>query len=114
MKAGSEIIEATLAQEADPIHGVCGSYGGHETAQERDVRRPRGGGGFRGAAGKGVDGVGCLLVDLRAFGIQTDQWMSAAQDADEMVQNSKTRGVMLHDGMDRRREREPRLQYGMY
>ena len=28
-------------------------------------------------------GWGCLLDDLRAFGIKTDQWTIAAQDADE-------------------------------
>jgi len=27
--------------------------------------------------------MGCLLDDLRAFGIKTDQWTIAAQDADE-------------------------------
>ena len=27
--------------------------------------------------------MGCLLDDLRAFGIKTDQWTIAAQDAEE-------------------------------
>ena len=27
--------------------------------------------------------MGCLLDDLRAFGIKTGQWMIAAQDTDE-------------------------------
>ena len=41
-----------------------------------------GGAVFRGRAGKGV-GWGCLLDDLRAFGIETDQWRIAARDAEE-------------------------------
>ena len=31
----------------------------------------------------------CLLDDLRAFGIQADQWMIAAQDADERYKTVK-------------------------
>ena len=32
--------------------------------------------------------MGCLLDDLRAFGIKTDQWTIATQDADEWYQTA--------------------------
>ena len=47
----------------------------------RDVRRIRGGTVSSGRQEK--EWMGCLLDDLRAFGIKTDQWTIAAQDADE-------------------------------
>ena len=53
----------------------------------RDVQRTRGGRGFRG--GQEKEWMGCLLDDLRAFGIQTDQWRIAAQDAEEWYKTVK-------------------------
>ena len=47
----------------------------------RDVRRAGGGSGLCGGPGKRVDG--CFLDDLRAFGINADQWTTAAQDKGE-------------------------------
>ena len=47
----------------------------------RDVRRIGGGRGLCGGAGNIVDGV--FLDDLRAFGINTDQWTTAAQGEGE-------------------------------
>ena len=44
-----------------------------------DVRRIDRGRGLRGGPGKKVDGV-YFLDDLRAFGINADQWTTAAQD----------------------------------
>ena len=61
----------------DPVQGICGAHGEHETAEMRDVRRTGGRRGLRGGTEKRVDGV--LLDDLRVFGINADQWMSAAQ-----------------------------------
>ena len=37
--------------------GICGAYGGHETAEVRDVRRVGGGRGLRGGEGKRVEEV---------------------------------------------------------
>ena len=34
-------------QGADPVRGICGVHGGHETAEVRDVRRIGGGRGLR-------------------------------------------------------------------
>ena len=47
----------------------------------RDVWRNGGGRGQCRGPGKRV--VGCFLDDLRAFGINADQWTTAAQDEGE-------------------------------
>ena len=62
MKTGLEVRTSSEAvirehQEADPVRGVFGARGEHETAEVRDVRRAGGGCGLRGGAGKRVDGV---------------------------------------------------------
>ena len=44
--------------------------------------------------------MGCFLDDLRAFGINADQWTTAAQD-EEMLQNGGTKGGTFHGQMDR-------------
>ena len=43
------------------------------------IRRNGGGRGLRGG-GQEKEWMGCLLDDLRAFGINADQWTTAAQD----------------------------------
>ena len=35
------------------------------------------------SGGQEMECMGCLLDDLRAFGIKTDQWMTTAQDEGE-------------------------------
>ena len=60
---------------------IYGAQGGYETAEVLDVRRNCGGRGLCGGQGKRVDG--CFLDDLRAFGINADQWTTAAQDEGE-------------------------------
>ena len=47
----------------------------------RNVRRIGGGGGLR--EGQEKEWIGCFLDDLRAFGINPDQWTTAAQDEGE-------------------------------
>ena len=47
----------------------------------RDVRRFGGGAGCVG--GKVKEWMGYFLDDLRAFGINADQWTTAAQDEEE-------------------------------
>ena len=44
-------------QKVDPVCGICGAHGGHETAEGRRVRRTDGGCRLRGVAGKKLDGV---------------------------------------------------------
>ena len=47
----------------------------------RDVRRNGGGRGC--VRGQEKEWMGCFLDDLRAFGINADQWTTAAQDEGE-------------------------------
>ena len=77
-------------QEADPVYGIYGTHGGHETAEVRHVRRSGEGRGLRG--GQEKEWAGCLLENLRAFGINADQWTTAAQDERE---RRKTAGQFM-------------------
>ena len=61
--------------------GICGAHGGYETAEVRDVRRNGGGAGCVG--GQEKEWMGCFLDDLRAFGINANQWATASQDEGE-------------------------------
>ena len=50
-------------------------------------------GGAGCAEGREKEWMGCFLDDLRAFGIDTDQWTAAAQDEGELfAQDGGTRG----------------------
>ena len=53
-------------------------HGGHETVEERDVRRTGGGAGC--VVGQEKERMGCFLDDLRDFGINADQWTTAIRD----------------------------------
>ena len=56
-------------------------HGGYETAKVRDVRRYGGERGLCGGPGKRVDGV--FPGRPQTFGINPDQWTTAAQDEGE-------------------------------
>ena len=56
-------------------------HGGYETAEVHHVWRIGGGRGLCGGQEKGW--MGCFLDDLRAFGINADQWTTVAQDEGE-------------------------------
>ena len=58
-------------QEAYPVRRICGAHGGHETAEVREVRKTDKGTGLRGSQVK--EWMGCLLDDLRALDINSDQ-----------------------------------------
>ena len=67
--------------------------------RSHDVRRIGEGRGLCGGPGKRVDG-GCFLDDLRTFGINADQWTTAAQPGrGGMAQNDRTRGGTFHGEM---------------
>ena len=53
----------------------------YETAEVRDVRRNGGGRGLCGGPEK--EWMECFLDDRKAFGINADQWTTAAQDEGE-------------------------------
>ena len=64
------------------------AHGGYETAEVRDVRRNGEGRGLRGGPVKRV-WTGCFLDDLRAFGINADQWTTAAQGKREWCRTTE-------------------------
>ena len=68
-------------QEADPRRRICGAHGGHETSEVSYVRRTGGGADCVGCQEK--EWMECFLDDLGAFGINADQWTTAAQDEGE-------------------------------
>ena len=78
IKTGSEGIEGTLRRRRILFAGFV--------ARMMDTRLPKcvifgemvGGAGCVG--GQEKEWMGCFLDDLRAFGINSDQWMTAAQD----------------------------------
>ena len=82
IETGSESIEVTLRRRRILFAGLV--------ARMEDTRRlPKcvmfgemvGGAGCVG--GQEKEWMGCFLLDLRAFGINADQWMTAAQDEGE-------------------------------
>ena len=81
VKTGSESIEATLRKRRILFAGFV--------ARMEDTRLPKcvmfgemvGGAGCMG--GQEKEWMGCFLDDLRAFGINADQWTTAAQDEGE-------------------------------
>ena len=81
VKTGSENIEATLRRRRVLFAGFV--------ARMEDTRLPKcvmvgemmGGAGCAG--GQKKECTGCFLDDLRAFGINADQWTTAAQDEGE-------------------------------
>ena len=81
IKTGSESIEATLRRRRILFAGFV--------ARMEDTRLPKcvilrelvGGAGCVG--GQKKEWMGCFLDDLRAFGINADQWTTAAQDEGE-------------------------------
>ena len=48
--------------------------------------------------------MGCVLDDLRAFGINAGQWTTAAQDEWEWCRTAEPRSRMFRDEMDHCRE----------
>ena len=75
IKTGSESIEATLRRRRI-LFAEYVARTEDETAEVRSVRRIGAGRGLRGGAGKLVDGA--FPGRPRAFGINADQWTTAA------------------------------------
>ena len=87
MKTGSESIEVTLRRKRILFVGFV--------ARMEDTRLPKcvvfgemvGGAGCEG--GQEKEWVGCFLDDLRAFGVNADQWATAAQDEGEWCRTAE-------------------------
>ena len=103
LKTGSESIEATLRRRQILFAGFV--------ARREDTRPPKCVmfgemvGGVDCVGGQGKELMGCFLDDLRAFGINADQWTTACSPGrGRMAQNGRTRGGTFHGEMDRYRE----------
>ena len=87
VKTGSESIEATLRRRRFLFAGFV--------ARMEDTRLPKcamfgelvGGAGCVG--GQEKEWMGCFLDDLRAFGINADQWTTAVQDEGEWCRTAE-------------------------
>ena len=101
IKTGSESIEATLRRGQILFAGFV--------ARVEDTRLPKcvmfgemvGGADY--VEGQGKEWMGCFLDDLRTFGINADQWTTAAQDEGEWRRTAE-QGAKFHGEMDRCRE----------
>ena len=80
MKMGNESIDAILRKRS----GVVGRT--EDTILPKRVVFGERVGGAVSAGGQGKEWMGCLLDDLRAFGI--DPWTIAAQDEDCLLYTS--------------------------
>ena len=102
MKTGSESTEATLRRRRILFTGFV--------LRMEGIRLPKyvmfvefvAGANCVGGAGKIMDG--CFLDDLIAFGINTDQWTTAAQDKEKWRRTAEQGGGTFHGEMDRSRE----------
>ena len=109
VKTGSESIAATLGRRRILFAGLV--------ARIEDTRLPKcvmfgelvGGAGCVG--GQEKEWMGYFLDDLRAFGINADQWTTAARD--EGAQNGRTRGGSFHGKMDRCRKNKAGLRHAV-
>ena len=87
MKTGSESIEATLRRRRILSAGIV--------ARMEDTRLPKCvmfGETVRAAScvgGQEKEWMGCFLDDLRAFGINADQWTTAPQDEGEWCRTAE-------------------------
>ena len=61
--------------------------------------------------GREKEWMGCFLDDLRVFGINADQWTTAAQDEGEWRRTAEQGAE--HSWRNGSLQRKPRLDYGM-
>ena len=104
LKTGSESIEATLPRRRILFAGFV--------ARMEDTRLPKCVvfvemvGGASCVGGQEKEWMGCFLDDLRAFGINADQWTTAAQDEGEWRRTAEQGAVTFHGKMDRCRKNQ--------
>ena len=93
-----------FTQKADLVCGICGTHGGYETAEVRDVRRDGGWRGLCGGPGKRVDGV--FPERPQSFRPQRRPVDDCSPGRGGMVQNGRTRDGTFHGKMDRCRKNQ--------
>ena len=81
LKTGSESIEATLRRRRILFAGFVARI--EHTRLPKCVMFEEMVGGAGCIGGQEKEWMGCFLDDLKAFGINADQWMTAAQDEGE-------------------------------
>ena len=102
MKTGREIIEAIMRRSRILFARFV--------ARMEDTKLPKCAmfGELVGSAGcvggQEKEWTGCLLDNLKAFGINADQWTTAAPGRGGMAQDGGTRGGTFHSKLDRCRE----------
>ena len=69
-------------------------------------------GGAGCGGGQEKERMGCFLDYLRVFGINADQWTTAAQDEGEWRRTAENKGRNI-SWRNRSLQRNPRLDYGM-
>ena len=92
VKTGSESIEATLRRRRILFAGFVGRM--EKTRLPKCVMFEEMVGGADCVGGQ-EKGMGCFLDDLRAFGINADQWTTAAQDEGEWRRTAEQRAEHL-------------------
>ena len=99
------------------IYAGGGSYFEEFVARMKDTRLPKCMmfgelvGGTVCVGDQEKEWMGCFLDDLRAFGINADQWTTAAQDEGERCRTAEQgRNISWRNGS---LQRKPRLDYGM-
>ena len=108
IKTGSETIEPTLRRRRILFAGFL--------AHMEDTRLPKcvmfgelvGGAGCGG--GQDKRWMRCVLDDLRAFGINADQWATAAQDEGEWRSTAEQGGEKFHGEMNHCRKAKAGLR----
>ena len=80
--------------EVDPVRGICGVHGGHETVEVRDIRKVGGGRRLCGEPGKIVDGVSPRRP--QSFRYQQRPVDDCSSGRGGMTQDGGTRGGTFH------------------
>ena len=103
MKTGGEIIEAIIRRRRILFAGFVARMENTGLPKYMIFGELTGGAGCVG--GQEQDWMGCLLDDFRVFGINADQWTTAAQDERGMSRDGGRRGGSFQgEVMDRYRE----------
>ena len=111
IKTGSENIQAILRRRRIVFAGFV--------ARMKDTRLPKCvmfGEFVRGAGcvgGQEKAWMGCFLDELRAFGINADQWKTAVQDEGEWRKTVEQGAERFHSEMDRCRESQGSTTYAV-
>ena len=83
IKTGSESIVVIIRRRRILLGGFVARMKDTRQTKYKMLRELVGGAGYE--EGQGKEWMGCLLDDLRAFGVNVDQWTTAVQDVGEWL-----------------------------